>query len=108
MIKKFIQNWLGVHNEPPRLNEDYVKMLLALMVEEALYEALVGVESPDWWREKPSGKDYSYVRGCLQRCVDGSLYKIAEDTSSSVIKSHLEGEEFLDAIIERIKRKQLN
>ena len=100
-MKTLIRKWLEIENPKP---ESFVTLQeLRSMVKGAIHEAFSPdpTISPTWW---DWGDD---LRGTLERTISKHARKIAEQTTTEQIAEFVNQEKFLDAIIARIKSKQL-
>lgn len=101
-IKQRIRNWLGINDAPEPITEDQLRK----MIGEAI-DALVNNETDDQKRW-PS---YGYNEAIFSNFMLVIRRVIEKETHNEAVK-HVErkvnNEEFLDKIIDRIKRKQLN
>jgi hypothetical protein len=99
-MKQVIRNWLGI--KEVELPKPLSKVELRHMVGEAFEEALNG--RPDnMYSFFTSTPRPNLFQGILQKEARIQVKQITEDEVESQIKS----EEFIDLIIDRIKRKQL-
>lgn len=91
-MKKLILRWLGIHDEK-----------LRNMVGQAVVDALEGKMDVYFKYVIPDD-----LTNTLERGLENAASKICGRVAHNAVHSRIDGEDFIDQIIERIKRKQLN
>lgn len=103
-IKNIIRKWLDIKDpEPVNPVRVYTEVELRRMVGEAVVSALQG--RPDcmtWFGVEAFG-----IKSLLENCIAEATEKPAIEAAEAKITERIGGEEFIDQVIERIRRKQL-
>lgn len=108
MIKKRIKKWLGIDEQLKEIFTPYIvtEEDLKSKIEDAISEAFTptpneSIENTYLWHRKN-------IRGSLDKAVK----KLAEEYVESLVKKRLDElvvpEDFIDGVVERIKKKQLD
>ena len=99
MIKRLLQRWLKINNNPSIQLVDLRKM-----IGEAVVTALAG-QGDEHWNEYYGG--YRSFGNTLTNALEKASDKAARYTAKDEIDKRINTEEFIDSVVERIKNKQL-
>ena len=106
-MKKLILKWLGISAIEEKINDltqCIDKEAQQRMVGEAFYDVLKGTPDIEYFISWNAEKG----KNLFLRVLDEAAKKQAGLILPDMIDKHIAAEEFIDKIIERIKRKQLN
>ena len=102
-MKKLIKAWLGI-KEPTKPTEQIDIQAARFLIGQALADALDGRED----FEERWGLSKYVVVNLLERRISAAAGRYGKDAAEKEIKEHINAEAFIDSVIDRIKRKQLN
>jgi len=105
-MKKLIRKWLDIKDPEPCSCERYDEQKLVGMVEEAFFECFNESQKRRYpWFQLPR----------IQSIVERALEKASVETATNIARyetnlclNEIKSEEFIDKVVERIKRKQVN
>lgn len=99
MIKWLTKKWLGVD----KLEEKTSDVALRHLVGKAVSDALKGEKD----YQTAWGVDIWDIENLLKRCIQRAVEEYEPKKAEQLIKDRIYTEEFIDEVVERLKRKQL-
>lgn len=107
-MKNFIRKWLGI-DEIESNARDIKQALpdeiaLRLMIGEAIESALDGKPDEKWWPYLSRSREKNTLNRALEKASVNTAAEVAKEQINKIIGS----ETFIDEVVSRIQRKQLN
>lgn len=101
-MKKIIRKWLEIKDPKPptEIKEVEIRRLIG----EALHDALDNKSDFEGsWYIPPN-----YIKNALNEAIERAAKDPARKEAEMIVESRISGEEFIDEVVARIKRKQLS
>lgn len=110
-MKKWLRKWLGVESLDEKVDEICKKIDLELRIIPSDQELrhMVGKAVEDAFNGNPEKWGFTIeMKNKLHQALEMAAIKPASKIVQHEIKQRIGTEEFIDSVVERIKRKQIN
>ena len=105
-LKQIVLNWIGIEDIKLQIRNDVVKSLTVEIKDqvEADIKLLLNYDETKHYCRYSDNYHARSIRHIIETAVTKSTATICQET----VKAHIQGESFIDGVVNRIKNKQLS
>ena len=105
-LKQIVLNWIGIEDIKREIRNDVVKSLTVEIKDqvEADIKVLLDYDETKYYSRYSGNHHARMLRHIIETAVTKSTATICQET----VKAHIQGESFIDGVVNRIKNKQLS